>query len=200
MEKSFSQACENNKRPILDVIGGYFNEPGLILEIGTGSAQHAMYFAEKLRKLYWQTSDKAENIDDINAHVNEYTHYNLGRPLAIDVLQKDWQLEYCEGIFSANTTHIMNWQMVKNMFEGVGNLLLPEKYFCLYGPFTFNGKFTSSSNESFDKMLKERDPQSGLKNFEELQKLAESKGLNFFKQHDLPANNNILVWQQKKDS
>jgi len=200
MEKSFSQACENNKRPILEVIGGYFDEPGMILEIGTGTAQHAMYFAEKLRKLYWQTSDKAENIEDINAHVNEYTHYNLGRPLPIDVLQKDWQLESCEGVFSANTSHIMNWYMVENMFEGVGHILLPKKYFCLYGPFIFNGQYTSPSNEAFDKMLKEQDPQSGLKNFEDLQKLAESQGLSFFKQHDMPANNNILVWQRNQDN
>jgi len=199
MDKPFSKACENNKKPILDVIGDYFNDSGLVLEIGTGTAQHAMYFAEKLQKLYWQTSDRSENIEGINLRVNEYTRYNLGRPLAIDVTQKEWQIDSCQGVFSANTSHIMNWHMVKNMFVGVGNILMPEKYFCLYGPFMFNGKYTTTSNESFDKKIQERDPKSGLKNFEDLQRLAESQGLSFFKRHDLPANNNVLVWQRTMD-
>jgi len=200
MEKPFSQACENNKKPIFDIIGGYYDHADLVLEIGTGTAQHAVYFAEKLRKLYWQTSDRTENLAGINLRINEYTHYNLGRPLAIDVMQKDWQLESCDGVYSSNTSHIMNWHMVKKMFAGVSSVLLPGKYFCLYGPFTFNGKFTAPSNEAFDKMLQERDHQSGLKNFEDLQRLAESLGLSYFKRYDLPANNNLLVFKRVGDS
>ena len=198
MEKPFSQACENNKKPILEVIGQYFENSDVILEIGTGTAQHAIYFAEKLRKLYWQTTDQEEYLEGINLRLNGYTHYNLGRPLPLNVLQKNWPLENCDGVFSANTSHIMNWQMVKNMFAGVSKILEPKRHFCLYGPFNFNGQYTSDSNEAFDKMLRGRDPNSGLRNFEDLQRMAESQGLSFFKQYDLPANNKILVWQQTK--
>jgi len=198
MEKPFSQACENNKKPILEVISKHFENSELVLEIGTGTAQHALYFAKKLKQLYWQTSDQQQYLEGINLCLNEYRKYNLGRPLTIDVMQSNWQIEHCDGVFSANTSHIMNWQMVKNMFVGVGHILMPEKHFCLYGPFNFNGQYTSDSNEAFDKMLRDRDPNSGLRNFEDLQRLAESQGLSFHKQYDLPANNKILVWQQTK--
>ena len=200
MEKPFSQACENNKRPILDVISKHFENSELILEIGTGTAQHALYFAEKLKQLYWQTSDQDEYLEGINLQLNEYRKYNLGRPFSLDVTQSKWEIEHCDGVFSANTSHIMTWGMVEKMFEGVGHILLPKKEFCLYGPFNFNGEYTADSNRNFDAMLHERNPKSGLRNFEDLQKLAESQGLSFVRKYDLPANNNILVWQQTKDS
>ncbi|MCP3672912.1 MAG: DUF938 domain-containing protein [Gammaproteobacteria bacterium] len=200
MKKPFSQACENNKRPILDVISKHFENSELILEIGSGSAQHSLYFAEKLKQLYWQTSDQEENLEGINLQLNEYRKYNLGRPFSLDVTQNKWEIEHCDGVFSANTTHIMTWSMVEKMFEGVGHVLLPKKEFCLYGPFKFNGEYSADSNKAFDEMLHERNPNSGLRNFEDLQKLAESQGLSFVKKYDLPANNNILVWQQTKDS
>jgi len=198
MEKPFSQSCENNKEPILEVIRKHFDHSELILEIGTGTAQHALYFAEKLKQLYWQTSDQNDYLEGINLQLNEYRKYNLGRPFSLDVRQKNWEIEHCDGVFSANTSHIMSWAMVEKMFEGVGRILLPKKEFCLYGPFNFNGQYTADSNQDFDKMLRARDPASGLRNFEDLQKLAESQGLSFVEKHDLPANNNILVWEQTK--
>ncbi|RLA05104.1 MAG: methylase [Gammaproteobacteria bacterium] len=197
MKKSFSQSCENNKKPIIDVIGNYFDACELILEIGSGTAQHAEYFAGKLKNSYWQTSDQQQNLEGINQRLNGYTHYNLGRPVLLDVLDKTWPIKKCDGVFSANTSHIMNWEMVEKMFEGVGRVLLPKKTFCLYGPFNFNGKYTASSNEAFDKMLKERDPESGLRNFEDLQILADQQDMDFVKRYDLPSNNCILTWQHK---
>jgi len=198
MNKPFSQASENNKLPIFDVIKDYFNESKMVLEIGSGTGQHAVYFAEKLAQLYWQTSDQGEYVKGINEWINEYRHYNLGRPLILDVTQKIWPIRECEGVYSANTSHIMSWEMVENMFSGVGQILTPERYFCLYGPFNFNGHFTSSSNEAFDKMLRDRNPESGLRDFEALKELADEKGLIFVNSHQLPANNNLLVWQPKK--
>jgi len=197
MEKPFSQAAENNKKPILEVIGQYFENSELILEIGSGTGQHAMYFAEKLQQLYWQTSDQAQYLKGINRHINEYRKFNLGRPLTIDVTQSKWELDHCDGVYSANTSHIMSWSMVEKMFSGVSHVLDKDGYFCLYGPFNFHNHFTSDSNESFDKMLRDRDPDSGIRNFEDLQALAESQGLNFIKRHDLPANNKILVWKNE---
>jgi len=196
MEKPFSQACENNKQPILEVISQYFDNSKLILEIGTGTAQHAMYFAEQLKHLYWQTSDQEAYLGGINLNLNGYPYYNLGRPLMLDVMDDNWSFDKCDGIFSANTSHIMNQVMVEKMFAGVGNILMPKHYFCLYGPFNFDGQYTADSNQSFDKMLRTRDPESGLRNFEDLQKIANLQQLKFINRHDLPANNNILVWQK----
>lgn len=200
MEKPFSQACENNKQPILDVIGQYFADAKLIFEIGSGTAQHAVFFAEKLSHLYWQTSDQQMYIEGINLRLNDYSNYNLGRPIVLDVMNDDWPIKNnYDGVFTANTCHIMNQQMVEKMFVGVGKMLSPNKYFCIYGPFNFNGQYTAESNQSFDQMLRLRDPGSGLRNFEDLEKLAESQGLRFFKRHDLPANNNILIWKKIED-
>lgn len=196
MEKPFSQACENNKQPILEAIADYYNNASMVLEIGSGTGQHALYFADKLKNLYWQTSDKKENLEGINLWLNGYTRYNLGRPLILDVMQSRWPIEKCDGVFSANTSHMMNWQMVEHMFSGVSGILVPNHSFCLYGPFNFDGRYTSSSNEAFDQQLKLKDPEIGLKNFEDLQRLADDKGLQFIKRHDLPANNCLLVWQK----
>ena len=199
MNKPYSQASENNKLPIFDIIKDYFKQSKVILEIGSGTGQHAVYFAEKLSQLYWQTSDQKEYIAGINEWINKYRHYNLGRPVVLDVTQKKWPVKDCDGVYSANTSHIMSWDMVEQMFSGVANILTPECYFCLYGPFNFNGQYTSSSNEAFDKMLRERNPESGLRDFEDLEKLADDKGLIFVEQHQLPANNNILVWKPKSN-
>ena len=196
MEKPFSQACENNKQPILEVISQYFDNSKLILEIGTGTAQHAMYFAEQLKHLYWQTSDQEAYLGGINLNLNDYPYYNLGRPLMLDVMDDNWSFDKCDGIFSANTSHIMNQVMVEKMFAGVGNILMPKHFFCLYGPFNFDGQYTADSNQSFDQRLRTRDPESGLRNFEDLQKIANLQQLKFINRHDLPANNNILVWQK----
>ncbi|MFT5452038.1 MAG: cyclopropane fatty-acyl-phospholipid synthase-like methyltransferase [Enterobacterales bacterium] len=198
MNKPYSQASENNKLPIFDIIKDYFKQSKMILEIGSGTGQHAVYFAEKLAQLHWQTSDQKEYIEGINQWVNGYARYNLGRPFVLDVTQSIWPVKQCDGVYSANTSHIMSWGMVDKMFSGVANILTQEGYFCLYGPFNFDGQYTSSSNQAFDRMLRERNPESGLRDFEDLEKLADEKGLIFVARHQLPANNNILVWQPKK--
>ena len=198
MEKPFSQACENNKKLILAIIADYFEQSKLVLEIGSGTGQHASYFARKMPHLFWQTSDQLIYQEGINLRVNEYTKYNLGRPMTLDVTQSRWPIENCDGIFTANTSHIMNQQMVDDMFIGASNILTSESFFCLYGPFKFDGKFTSKSNEDFDQWLKGRDPESGIRDFERLEELALDQQLNFVKRFDMPANNCILVWQKNR--
>ncbi|PCJ48636.1 MAG: methylase [Gammaproteobacteria bacterium] len=198
MNKPFSQASENNKSPIFSIIKDYYTHTKLLLEIGSGTGQHAVFFAEKFPHLFWQTSDQKQYLDGINLTLDEYQNNNLGRPLELEVTQPSWPIDRCEGVFSANTSHIMSWEMVEKMFSGVGQILTAEGYFCLYGPFNFDRKFTSSSNEAFDKMLRERDPNSGLRDFEAIEEMADEKGLIFVDRHNMPANNNILVWQPKK--
>lgn len=194
-EKPFSQACENNKQPILEVIKDYFST-GVVLEIGSGTGQHALYFAEHLKPVYWQTSDRVERLTGINLWLNTYRWYNLGRPLAIDVNQKDWPLDEVDGVFSANTAHIMSWSTVENMFDHVGKILRPSHYFCLYGPVNINGEFTADSNREFDRQLKSDNPTMGIRDLEDLQTLGDKTGMSFAQLHPMPANNHLMVWQR----
>lgn len=197
-DKPFSQACENNKQPILDVLQKYFADTRHVLEIGSGTGQHAVHFAEHLPHLTWQTSDQTQYHHGINAWIDDYQGNNLKRPLTLDVTQP-WPIQSAEGIFSANTSHIMSWPMVEQFFNGVGNVLQTNGYFCLYGPFNFCGEFTNDSNESFDQYLKSQDPEMGLRDYVDLEALARDAGLMFVEKHDMPANNFILVWQKSVD-
>ncbi len=196
--KPYSQACENNKQPILDVIKSYFEAATNVLEIGSGTGQHAVYFAQHLPHLTWQTSDQRDYHDGINAWIDEYPGDNLKRPLELDVT-KPWPITQACGIFSANTSHIMSWPMVIEFFKGVGRTLESNGYFCLYGPFNFCGEFTSDSNRDFDAHLKQRDPAMGIRDYVDLEELARNAGLFFIEKHAMPANNFILVWQKSID-
>lgn len=195
MEKPFSQACENNKQAILEIIQPYFDH-GLILEIGTGTGQHALFFAENLPNIYWQTSDQKDYLDGINLWLNEYRKYNLGRPFVLDVNQEKWPLEQVDGVFSANTSHIMHWDSVCQMFHKNGEILVPGNYFCLYGPVNINGEFTAESNQAFDAQLRQSDPKMGIRNLEDLQQLADESNLEFVTKHAMPANNFTMVWRR----
>ncbi len=194
--KPYSQACENNKRPILDIISQYF-QSGLILEVGSGTGQHAVFFASGLPAVFWQTSDRLENHSGINLWISDFPADNLARPVALDVNQAHWPLENAAGVFSANTAHIMDWDSVKNMFQGVSRVLEQGGHFCLYGPVNINGDFTSASNEAFDQHLRQRDPTMGIRDLEALQELAKDSGLAFVDLHQMPANNVIMVWRKE---
>ena len=194
MNKPFSQACENNKVPILSVIMDYLST-GTILEIGSGTGQHAVYFAEHLKGVYWRTSDQVQYHDGIKQWLADYSGDNLGQPLVLDVNQA-WPISEADGVYSANTAHIMSWPSVENMFAGVAERLKSGGYFCLYGPVNINGEFTSPSNEAFDSSLRARDPFMGIRDLEQLKALAESHNLQFIRLHQMPANNVLMVWQQ----
>ena len=195
IDKPFSQACENNKRPIAEVIQQYF-KTGTVIEIGSGTGQHAVFFAAQLPELFWQTTDREANHPGINAWLDDSDAKNLGRPLVLDVKDSPWPVTIADAVFSANTAHIMDWAAVEMMFKGVGDILKPNAYFCLYGPVNINGQFTSPSNESFDMSLRMRDPEMGIRDLEELQRLGTGNHLDFVALHSMPANNVIMVWQK----
>lgn len=194
--KPYSESCEQNKAPILSVLQGYFNETKTVLEIGSGTGQHAVFFAEKLPYLTWITSDRQEYHAGIHSWLKESALSNIKGPLLLDVNQKDWPVDQVEGIFSANTVHIMGWNEVEHMFTGIGCILKSGGVFCLYGPFNYNGQFSSESNARFDLWLKNRDPASGVRDFEALELLAQKAGLNFLDDIEMPANNRVLVWKK----
>ncbi len=193
MHKPFSQSCENNKKPILQIIQQQFSESKKVWEIGSGTGQHACYFAESLPQLIWQSTDMAENLAGINSWVNQAGLDNLAAPMALDVLDKDWPCQKIDALFTANTLHIMHWQTVQCFFDGLGKYLIDQAIVCIYGPFNYHGKYTSASNAQFDQWLKSADPQKGIRDFAEIEKLAKKVNLVIKEDFSMPANNRLLV-------
>ncbi len=191
LNKPFSQACENNKQPILTVLREAFAEVPFALEIGSGTGQHAVHFAANLPHLVWQPSDQRDYLEGIAAWCDEARLSNLRHPLELDVYQP-WPISSTPAVFSANTVHIMHWSGVEALFAGLGRVLDANGVFCLYGPFNYEGRYTSDSNADFDQWLKARDPGSGIRDIEAIVKLAETAKLSLREDHTMPANNRLL--------
>lgn len=190
----FSQSCENNKAPILEIIKPAFAQSTHVLEIGTGSAQHAAYFARHLPHLIWQTSDQAAYLEGIEMRLAQTNIPNLKAPLVLDVIRA-WPLansNSIDAIFTANTLHIMSKEMVEAFFTGIGKYLAPTGQLCIYGPFNYGSEYSSVSNARFDIWLKERDHRSAIRNIEWIHELANIHGLKFCADHPMPANNRLL--------
>jgi SAM-dependent methyltransferase len=185
--KPFSEASERNRGPILEVLKRIFSRTRFVLEIGSGTGQHAAYFAAELPHLVWQASDVAENLPGIREWVSEPP------PIELDV-DKEWPQLDVDAVFSANTCHIMSWPQVERMFAGVGRLLPAYGVFALYGPFNYGGRHTSESNARFDAMLRARDPASGLRDVDDIVRLAALNGLGLEEDNAMPANNRLLVF------
>ncbi len=190
----FSHACENNKAPILEVLQRVFIDATQALEIGSGTGQHAIHFAPQLPHLVWQPSDRECNIPGINCWLDKHPVANLKSPVTLDVSHDTWP--EANAIFSANTAHIMSWELVQKTFEQVGKTLPPKGIFALYGPFNYHGKYTSDSNQMFDRMLRERDPKQGIRDFEAINTLTEKANLKLIEDNTMPANNRLLVWKK----
>ena len=197
MSKPFAQSCENNKTFIGDVLEKYFSTPGNVLEIGSGTGQHAVYFAGRFAHLNWQPSDVAENLPGIEAWCADYTGINLAAPIAIDVRDPELPVLSIDYVFSANTAHIMSWPLVQLFFARVGGQLSASGRFCLYGPFNYEHQYTSESNARFDEWLKNRDPQSGIRDFEAIVALANSHSMQLLADVAMPANNRCLVFAKE---
>jgi len=194
--KQYSEACEQNRRPILGILQDEFAEAHHVLEIGSGTGQHAVYFGRHLPHLLWQPSDLGENHASIRAWLTEAGTDNVLPPRLLDVCGNNWPATRYDGVFSANTTHIMRWSAVEHMFAGIGKLLGAGGRFCLYGPFNYGNRYTSHSNQQFDLWLKNRDARSGLRNFEDLDELAGNQGMRLRADHEMPVNNRLLVWEK----
>jgi cyclopropane fatty-acyl-phospholipid synthase-like methyltransferase len=195
-EKPFSQACENNKRPILGVLRRHLGGVRHVLEIGSGTGQHAVHFAAALPHLEWQTSDLEPNHAGIGQWIEDSGLDNVRLPIAIDVTLRPWPIRETEAVFSANTTHIMGWPCVEAFVAGVGDVLREGGLFLLYGPFNVGGAYTSESNARFDAMLRQRDPESGIRDVEAIDALAGAAGMRLLDDNAMPANNRLYVWRK----
>jgi SAM-dependent methyltransferase len=190
-----SDACERNKGPILEVLRKVFAECTSILEIGSGTGQHAVHFATEMPWLVWQPSDRADEMPGLRKRIVYEGPKNLRAPVPLDVTQPPWDVRRMDGVFTANTLHIMSWGQVEAFFANLPAILKPGAVLVIYGPFRYAGQYTSESNASFDEMLRARDPESGIRDFEKVDALARNIGFALQADHRMPANNQTLVWK-----
>jgi len=192
-QKPFAPACERNCQPILDHLQTILAGVDNVLEVGSGTGQHAVFFAQHLPHLQWQPSDRAENLAGIAAWCSDVQLPNLRMPIELDI-DKPWPVKTAAAIFTANTLHIMNWRQVQIFFMELAQHLMAGGVLAIYGPFNYNGRYTSDSNAQFDKWLKLQSPYSAIRDFEAVDALAKSAGLTLVEDHAMPANNRLLHW------
>jgi cyclopropane fatty-acyl-phospholipid synthase-like methyltransferase len=191
-----SEAAERNKEPILAVLRAELAAARQVLEIGSGTGQHALYFTRALPQLIWQPSELAAQLPALAERILAEGGANLRTPLPLDAAAYPWPGGPVDAVYSANTLHIMSWPAVEQFFRGVGSVLSTPGVLCVYGPFAYDGRHTSASNAEFDRFLKARDPASGVRDCSALDALARAVGLTLTADHAMPANNRTLVWRR----
>jgi cyclopropane fatty-acyl-phospholipid synthase-like methyltransferase len=196
VDKPFSEACLRNRGPILEVLREHFADRRSVLEIGSGTGQHAVHFAAALPQLVWQTSDRSEYLPGIRAWLDEAGLPNTPPTLSLDVVADVWSAQRFDAVFTANTLHIMGWSEVQAFFAGLPAVLAADAALAIYGPFNREGRFTAASNADFDAALKARDPKMGLRDLEAVDALARDIGLQLIDDRRLPANNDCIVWRR----
>ncbi|MGH8026132.1 MAG: DUF938 domain-containing protein [Pseudoxanthomonas sp.] len=195
-EKPFSPASERNRDPILEVLRAHFAQARNVLEIGSGTGQHAVHFAAAMPWLVWQCSDRADQLPGMRAWLQEAALPNTPPPMELDVAQGPWPARRHDAAFSANTLHIMGWPEVEACFAGLDQALASDATLAVYGPFNYGGEFTSDSNRAFDASLKARDGRMGIRDAAAVDALARSIGLRLVDDVAMPANNRCRVWRR----
>ena len=190
-----SEASERNKDPILAVLRDAFAACTHVLEIGSGTGQHAVHFARAMPHLVWHPSEVPGAMPALRKRIFNEGPSNLRAPVVIDVTVTPWDVRKVDGVFTANTLHIMSWPQVEALFANLPAVARPGTVLAVYGPFRYGGRYTSPSNESFDAMLRARDPESGIRDFEAVDALAREAGFGLRRDHAMPANNQTIVWQ-----
>ncbi|MFV8818870.1 DUF938 domain-containing protein [Haliea sp. E17] len=191
----FSQACENNKAPILEVLSRVFADRNAVLEVASGTGQHATWFAGHLPHLSWQPTELPEHLPVLMPRCEHYAGTNLRPPLVLDVSQRPWPITVPTAIFSANSLHIMPFSSVEDFFAELGDSAPEGTLLAIYGPFNYNGAYTSESNSRFDQWLAQQSPYSAIRDFEAVNALAESAGFTLQEDNAMPANNRLVVWR-----
>jgi len=194
--KPYSEACERNKGPILAVLQEHFADRSEVLEIGSGTGQHAVHFAQALPHLVWQTADRRDYLPGIRQWLDDAKLANLRAPFALDV-DGAWPVHRYDAVFTANTLHIMHWPQVEKLFAHLPAISTPDARLVAYGPFNYGGQFTSASNAAFDASLKQQDPGMGIRDFEAVDALAAGAGYVRAEDRAMPANNRCVVWTRR---
>lgn len=199
MEKPYSAACERNRDPILEIMKDVITrDDKRLLEIGSGTGQHAVYFAPQFPWLEWYPTDVAENLKGMKLWFDEFKIPNIKAPVRLDVSKDDFPKLKFDVVYTANTFHIMHWKECKSLMKLLGHRLRENSKVMIYGPFKYGGAFTSISNEEFDQQLKTRDPSSGIRSFEDVNNGMIKNGFELVFDYDMPANNRLLVYKRLK--
>ncbi len=195
--QGYSPAADNNKAAILSVLTNYFAEGDHVLEVGSGSGQHAIHMSAALPQIRWQPSDRAITLAALSANIREYGTPNVQQPIELDLAKLPPALPRgVQCIYAANVMHIVSEPLGATLIKLAAQSLLKDGYLVLYGPYRYGGKFTTESNKDFDGWLKDRDSSSGVRDFEWVEKLANESGLTLIKDHAMPANNQCLVYKK----
>lgn len=197
----WSEACERNRDPILAVLRRHLHDRRRVLEIGSGTGQHAEWFAQHLPHLVWQASDHPDHVPGIAERLAEAGLANAPAPWPLQAVLSPPGLAPLpaaplafDAVFSANTLHIMSWAHVEALFAGLPTVMAGNALLCVYGPFNYNGNYSSDSNRTFDAWLKARDPESGIRDAEAVDALAAAQGLSLVVDEAMPANNRLRIW------
>jgi len=193
----FSESCERNKGPILDRLTDELRDCLTVLEIGSGTGQHAVHFATGLPRLEWQPTERTGELRPLAMRIEAEAPENVRPPLPLDVGVIPWPVTGpFDAVFTANTLHIMSWDSVRFFFDGVGRVLGERGLLCIYGPFLYEKAETVPSNVAFDQWLRNRDASSGIREFTAVDSLADAQALTLKADYPMPANNRLLVWQR----
>jgi hypothetical protein len=193
----FSQSCENNKSHILEVLTRAFAGRRQVLEIASGTGQHACHFAANMPWLRWQPTELPENLPVLHPRCAAYAGDNILPERALDVCDQPWPVDIPGAVFSANSLHIMAFSAVEKLFTALGKYAGDDVVLAVYGPFNYNGQYTSDSNARFDQWLAQRSPDSAIRDFEDVDRLAAGAGFELQGDHEMPANNRLLVWAKQ---
>jgi hypothetical protein len=192
----YSQACENNKTFILAILREALADAREVLEVGSGTGQHACYFAGQLPWLRWQPTDIEENLPVLRPRSAAYAGENLLPPVALDVREQPWRVPVPDAVFTANSLHIMSLDSVERLFSALGAQAPARCRLAVYGPFNYGGRYTSDSNARFDQWLAQQNPESAIRDFETVDEMARDAGFSLQSDNEMPANNRLLVWQK----
>jgi cyclopropane fatty-acyl-phospholipid synthase-like methyltransferase len=199
MEKPYSASCDSNKAPILEVLyKTILPSDRRLLEIGSGTGQHAVYLAPKFPQLEWYPTDLSSNLSGMNLWFKEARIATIQKPIRLDVSKDDFPKLKFDVVFTANTLHIMHWKDCKAFMKLLGHRLREGSRAIFYGPFKYQGEFTSPGNAEFDLSLKAKDPLSGIRAFEDINNNMIKTGFELIEDYDMPANNRTLVYQRLK--
>lgn len=191
----FSQACENNKSYILEILREAFADRSQVLEIASGTGQHACHFAANMPWLQWQPTELSQNLPVLHPRCAAYGGDNLLSEQALDVCDQPWPVAVPDALFSANSLHIMAFSAVEKFFGALATQAGDDTVLAIYGPFNYRGQYTSPSNARFDQWLAQQHPDSAIRNFEDVDRLAAAAGFSLQADHAMPANNRLLVWR-----
>ncbi len=191
-------SVERNKLSILEVLKQYLKDEKRVLEVGSGTGEHAVFFANNFSRCSWQPTDVSENLEVIEEWMADQKHSNISKPIEFEIGSSSFPNGEYDMVFTANTFHIISWEKVKTLIELLGNHLKNNALVAIYGPFNYQGLYTSASNENFDQWLKERDPLSAIRSFEDVCEHFLKQEFSLFADHEMPANNRTLMFIKDK--